>query len=346
MAARYISAFVIALALALAATPWFGRIAVRFGIVDHPAARKVHHTPTPYLGGCAFILAASVGLALSGGVPARVVFIAVAALGLALVGAADDKLTLAPWPRLAAQAAAAGVAIVAGVRGYITGLEGVDIALVALWLVGITNAINFLDNMDGLAGGTAAIAGAGIFVIAAAAGEHIVAATAAGLVGGCLGFLAYNKRPASIFMGDAGALFLGFGLAVLSVEVDSKLHRPDSFLLPILLLALPIVDTTTAVVGRLRAGRKITKGGKDHLSHRLVARGLSHSTAVFTLLMFEAAATGAAVALDHRSVVGCAASGAAAVVVAGVLWQRLAHSAATGPETITMRSTTLQAIED
>jgi UDP-GlcNAc:undecaprenyl-phosphate GlcNAc-1-phosphate transferase len=316
MTAHYVLTFAAALVLALAGTPFLRRLAVRFDVVDHPAARKVHLTPTPYLGGVAIIVAALIGLAFSPDVSIRVLSIAAAAIGLGLIGGIDDKRTISPLPRLAAQVGAAAVAVLAGVRGHVTGYEIVDVAITLVWIVGITNALNLLDNMDGLAGGTAALAGTGIFIVAAHAGEHVVASTAAGLVGGCLGFLAYNKRPASIFMGDAGALFLGYCLAVLTIEVDPSLPRPHSFLVPLLVLALPLVDTTVVVVDRLLDHRPVMSGAKDHLSHRLTRHGFTRGAAVLFLAALEASAVGAAIAVAERSVAAALAGALASLLIA------------------------------
>ncbi|MGI9120309.1 MAG: MraY family glycosyltransferase [Acidimicrobiales bacterium] len=206
---------------------------------------------------------------------------------LGSIGLLDDHRSLHARTRLCAQGAAALVVLAVGIRAQVTGVVAVDAVLTVVWIVGITNAVNFLDNMDGLAAGISAAAGSATFILAAASGQGEVARLAGALTGACLGFLVYNRRPASIFMGDAGSLFLGFILAVAVMTVDPALMPPSSFVVPLLLLALPVLDTSTVVVSRLRRGRPVGEAGKDHLSHRLVAQGLSPGVAATALVGAE-----------------------------------------------------------
>ncbi len=188
-----------------------------------------------------------------------------------------------------------------------------------VWIVGITNAVNLLDNMDGLAAGTVAISSAGVFALAALGDQYLVAGAAAAITGACLGFLVYNRRPASIFMGDAGSLFLGFSIAVLTAQVNaSEVPRPQSWVVPTLLLGLAVTDTSLVTVERLRHGRSPFKGGQDHLSHRLAALGLGQGWAVVALLGFQAVLATAAVAVG-RGLINPLATLAVAVVAAGAL---------------------------
>ncbi len=177
--------------------------------------------------------------------------------------------------------------IVAGVMVQLPVPAGVNLALTVFWLVGITNAFNLLDNMDGLAGGIGAVAAGFFLLLAALNGQVLVGSLAAAVLGACLGFLLYNFNPASIFLGDSGSLFLGFLMAAVGI----KLRFPDNipqvtWLVPILVLGIPVLDTTLICVSRARRGMNpLTSPGKDHISHRLVALGLSQRQAVLALYL-------------------------------------------------------------
>ena len=224
------------------------------------------------------------------------------ALGMCGLGLLDDDRTLLPAPRLLVQVGAASVVVAAGVRVDVTGMWVYDLVLTMVWVLGITNAVNFLDNMDGLAGGLSAAASAAIFTIAVRNGDAMIATMAASIFGACLGFLSVNLRPAGIYLGDTGSLFLGFLLAVLSIEVRSDLAPPASFLVPALLVALPVLDISLVTVSRLRRRIPVSTGGRNHLSHRLVARGLSPGAAVAVLIGVEALAGVLAVATAQGAV--------------------------------------------
>lgn len=275
------------LSVTVVVTPFVRRLALASNFVDQPAARKAHTVPVPYLGGIAIMAGALGALVVRGTLSPETGVAALSAALLGTIGLFDDHRTLSARARLSAQVLAAGTVLAVGVRAHITGNMALDVLLTVFWIVGITNAVNFLDNMDGLAGGISASAGAAVLVLAAANGEAELARMAAGLTGASLGFLAYNRPPASIFMGDAGSLFLGFMLSVAVLQVDPPLMPPTSFLVPLLLLALPVLDTTVVVVARLRHGRPVGQAGKDHLSHRLAARGLSRGLAVGVLVGVE-----------------------------------------------------------
>ena len=280
-------AALVAAVLTLVATPLLRRLALATGFVDQPEKRKQHTRPTPYLGGVALIFGVLVGTLLEPQLPPELAVLALGAALLGTMGLVDDHRTVSPLIRFLAEVAAAVCAVAVGLRIHATGIEAVDIALAIIWIVGITNAFNLLDNMDGLAAGVAAMAAGAVFVLSILGGQTVAATMAAAVVGACLAFLVYNRRPASVFMGDTGSLFLGFVLAVLTVNMDPALAPPASFAVPIMLLALPVLDTTTVTLARLRRGRSVSIGGKDHLSHRLVARGLSPGMAVITLIAIE-----------------------------------------------------------
>lgn len=260
------------------------RAAVRLDVLDHPRAGKSHASPTPYLGGLAILAGVVAGTALVSGTWREVAGIAIGTSLLAAVGLADDLLSLRARTRLGVQAIAAASAIALGVRAMPTGVDALDVAITFLWIVGITNAFNLLDNMDGLSAGAAAIAAVVFLGIAAAAGQRLVSVLAAAVAGGALGFLPHNFPRARIFMGDAGSLVLGFLLAILALKVEFEVVRPWSFGAAVIVLGLPVLDTTVVVFDRVRTGRRVASGSTDHLSHRLVSLGLSRTAAVLMLL--------------------------------------------------------------
>lgn len=314
----WVYAFVAALLVVLVGTPPLRRLALATGIVDRPDGRKVHEKPVPDLGGVgimAGVLAALVFLPELGG---RAAAIALVGVMLGAIGLIDDDRNVHPGVRFLAEASAAALAVVVGLRIHATGLEAVDIALTIVWILGITNALNLLDNMDALAAGVAGTAAFGVFLLALLGGQEVAATVSAGLAGACGGFLVFNRRPASIFMGDAGSLFLGFILAVLAIDVNPGLGPPVSFAVPVILLGLAVLDTTTVTLSRLRRGRSVAVGGKDHLSHRLVALGLSPGRAVGVLLAVQALLTVLAV-LSGRRVIDPGPACAAALATLGAV---------------------------
>ncbi len=280
-------AFATAGALTLAAVPLLRRLALATDFVDHPGQHKSHEAPTPYLGGVAVIggvlVASLFELRLAPGAASLILVAAV----LGTIGLVDDDRTVDFRWRVLAEVAAATLAVVIGVRVHITGVTGLDMGLTVVWIVGVTNSLNLLDNMDGLAGGVGATAGSAVFFLAIFGRQPGVATLAAALVGACLGFIVYNRPPASIFMGDTGSLFVGFVLAILTIVVTPAVTPPFSFAIPLMLLALPVLDTTMVTLSRLRRGRRVSLGGRDHLSHRLVATGMSRARAVGVLVATE-----------------------------------------------------------
>lgn len=293
----FVIIFLTALTLAAIGTPIVRRFAVWSGFVDMPAGRKLHEVPMPLLGGLAiaasaliaFILLATI-LPVSIFVPSVIGTILASGI-IVLVGLVDDRRHLPAWAKLTGQLIAAIVLILAGVQVRLGIPSWLNIALTFLWLVGITNAMNFLDNMDGLSAGVSGVAAAFILLLAAQNEQHLVAALAAGIFGACLGFLRYNFKPARIFMGDAGSMFLGFLLAVLCIQ----LRFPNNvnfvtWMVPVFIMGLPIYDTTLVIISRIRRGvNPLTTAGKDHLSHRLVSRGFSQREAVLILYLIGGA---------------------------------------------------------
>jgi len=281
--------FATALVFAIGATPLARRIAVQTGMMDQPNARKVHTVPIPRLGGVAIYGAFMLGLILFADrfyIP-QLISIIVGATWVSFLGLWDDRVGLNAWIKLLGQVFAALLLILTGVTVDLIHQPIVDAAITLVWIVGITNAMNLLDNMDGLAGGVAAIAAGFFLLIALRNGQYLVGSLSAALFGAAIGFLIYNFNPASIFMGDAGSLFLGFVLAAVGLKLRF-ITQPlaETWFIPILVLGLPIFDTTLVFISRLRRGlNPLMHPGKDHISHRLVERGMTRREAVLLLYL-------------------------------------------------------------
>lgn len=284
MGPSWLATLVVATAVSLVATPIMRRLARSIGLVDQPSDRKVHRDPVPYLGGLAIAVAVLAGLVVAPGLGWRVGAVGLIASFLCVLGLLDDHRQLAPGPRLAVEALAALATLALGFRLPVTGVAVVDAAATLVWIIGLTNAANLLDNMDGLAAGTAASVALGVLLLGTGGGLAPVATLAAAVGGACLGFLAFNKRPATIYMGDAGSLFVGYLLSIMTLAATRPLGSGRGLTVLILLAAVPVADTTTVVFARLRRGKSPAEAGKDHLSHRLVRRGLTPGMAVITLV--------------------------------------------------------------
>ena len=262
------------------------RLSWRFGSLDKPGGHKSHESPVPYLGGLAIVLAFSIALLLestirpSEGVNSELRLILGTATVLAIIGFFDDMQSLSPWLRLVAEVGSGVMVWNLGAGVGLTGVTWVDLTLTVFWVVGITNAFNLLDNMDGLAAGMVLIACSVYFAIAAANSQFLVAGLSAGLAGCAVGFLRNNRYPARIYMGDGGALFLGFMVAYLGLKLKVSGDGYQTFLVPVLVCAIAILDTTLVTVARLMSGRSPFQGGQDHISHRLVTLGLPVPVAV------------------------------------------------------------------
>jgi UDP-GlcNAc:undecaprenyl-phosphate GlcNAc-1-phosphate transferase len=273
-----------ALLIAFGATPVARLIAPKLGVMDHPNPRKVHARPMPLLGGAAIVLASIATLLIFRDrfEFQQLISILFGAAWVSLLGIYDDRWGLRPILKLSGQVLAAVILIISGVKVQSLPFEWLNIIITLVWIVGLTNSLNLLDNMDGLSGGVAAVCAAFFMVMAAISHQIYVGALSAALLGAALGFLIYNFNPASIFMGDTGSLFLGFMLAAIGI----KLRFPDNvpfvtWMVPILVMGMPIFDTTLVFISRLRRGKNpLTTPGKDHTSHRLVAMGFTTREAV------------------------------------------------------------------
>jgi len=311
--------------LAASATPLVKRLAVRLGVVDRPAARKMHTRPTPLMGGVAIYLAFVLTLALFGdrSYVRETVGIFLGASLCSLMGLWDDRKPLPASLKLIVQALVAALMIASGVQVQLPVPPAVNIGLTLLWMVGITNAMNLLDNMDGLAAGVGVTASAFFLLLAAMNRQYLVGALAASMLGACIGFIVYNVNPASIFMGDSGALFIGFMLAAVGI----KLRFPGNvnfvtWMVPVMVLGLPIFDTTLVTISRLRRHlNPLTTPGKDHLSHRLVKLGYTPREAVLTIHLVCCALGVIGIYVMQATVAeGYALGGLVATTAAGAIW--------------------------
>ena len=318
--------FIGALAIAFAATPVARRIAPRLGLVDHPGPRKVHAQPMPLLGGAAIVIASLLTLWLlhTRFEYQQLISILLGAALVALIGFYDDRWGLRPVLKLIGQIVAAIILIISGVKVTALPQEWMNIAVTVIWVVGLTNSLNLLDNMDGLSSGVAAVCAAFFVVMAALSGQIYVGALAAALLGAALGFLVYNFNPASIFMGDTGSLFLGFMLAAIDIKLRFPANVPFvTWMVPIIVMGIPIFDTTLVFISRLRRGKNpLTTPGKDHLSHRLVARGFTTREAVLTHYLVSGAYGMVAILVTQATILeGYLLGGATALVSLYGLWR-------------------------
>ena len=282
-------------------TPVMRKLAIRIGAFDNPTLeRKSQKEPVPYLGGVAIaigIVLASYGALLysdftwkSVGLASSVLLPAVA---IAVMGLIDDLRGLRPWPRLAMQTITAvlvaGILISTQTMGNALGNRFFDSAITIFWIVGVCNSINFFDNLDGGAAGTVAVITFFLFFIAYDRQQILVSALAIVTAGATAGFLIWNRTPAKIYMGDAGALFLGIIVSVLTIRLNPGITPVSkSLAVPALLVAVPILDTTIAVCSRIYRGISPFEGGRDHLSHRLIRKGASRKQAAILLWLMAA----------------------------------------------------------
>jgi UDP-GlcNAc:undecaprenyl-phosphate GlcNAc-1-phosphate transferase len=285
---KYMLIFATALVVAVGIIPSLKRFAFCTGFVDQPDARKIHAKPVPLLGGVAIYSGFMIALLLNDRyfVP-QLVSILVGATFVSFLGLWDDRRPTRPLLKLVGQCLAAGIPVLSGIQVHFIHHPVLNLILTFLWVIGITNAINLLDNMDGLSGGIAMIASIFFFLLAVMNGQYLVASLTAALVGACVGFLYYNLNPANIFMGDTGSLFIGFILAMAGIKLRFP-HNTDliTWMIPVIILGLPIFDTVLVVISRIRRNlNPFATPGKDHVSHRLVAMGRTRLEAVLILYL-------------------------------------------------------------
>ncbi len=295
------------------------RWAAARGIVAKPRQDRWHTQPTPLLGGVAIYATTTLAALAFAPLDLRLLGLLAGGTALFATGLVDDVRRLRPQTKLVVQILAASGLVLAGVRIETSILALMAIPLTIVWIVGITNAFNLLDNMDGLSAGTAAIASFFLLGFSLSVGNLTTAVLSLALAGSALGFLVYNFHPARVFMGDSGSMFLGFMLSGVALLGTREMASDVFFVLlvPATMMGLPIFDTTLVSIMRTVEGRPLSQGGRDHLSHRLVALGLSERQAV--LLLYLLAAGFGSLGLLARSVGVWASLAAGGVLLAAVI---------------------------
>jgi len=294
----YLLGFGVSLFITMMMTPISKIIAVKVGAIDQPKERGVHENPTPLSGGSAivfsFIVTALVMVPLMAGyVSMEFIGIIIGGVLITTVGFLDDVYQLSPRIRIFFQILGALIVVMTGTTiewlswpwseaGGIP-LHTFGNFITVFWIVGLTNALNFIDGLDGLAAGIASIAAMSFMVISFIFGPPVSVMLAAILAGSCIGFLPHNFNPATIFMGDTGSTFLGFMLAVLSIQGLTKSYTVITLLVGGIVLGLPIFDTSFAILRRVANKQSIAQADRGHLHHRLVDKGISHKKAVLTM---------------------------------------------------------------
>ena len=278
-------ALLLAFAVCVGVTPVVIRLARRYGVVSAPKAERWHSRPTPLLGGIAIYLGITTSVVVFGTLTREMVGVLLGGTLIFLLGLVDDLVEIKPSTKFLGEILASCVVVYAGLGFDLIPNPFLNLFLTLSWVVGITNAFNLLDNMDGLSAGVAAISSLTTFIFSLVQGLPEIMALSLAVLGSSLGFLLFNSNPARIFMGDCGSLFLGFVLACTTIlgswEQASNLFA--ILAIPSLALGVPIFDTLLVTVSRVISGRGVAVGGRDHTSHRLVALGMSEKKAVLSL---------------------------------------------------------------
>jgi UDP-GlcNAc:undecaprenyl-phosphate/decaprenyl-phosphate GlcNAc-1-phosphate transferase len=325
----YVMPFLLGMVVTMACLPVFGRMATQWGVVDNPGIRKVHATPIPRIGGLAMLIgvlvAAIVGIPLES--PDR--YFLAAAVVLTAFGVWDDRFDLDYRIKFVGQLLAVAIVVFGGdIQIHFITLEDrmmlsqwVSVSLTVLFLVGITNAINLADGLDGLAGGTTFLCLGALAMLAHSGGQLVGASVALAFAGAVLGFLRFNTYPASVFMGDAGSQLLGFAVGALSLRATQSGETAISAATPILLLALPILDTLSVIAQRITEGRSPFSADKNHIHHKLLMLGFDHHEAVMVIYTIQAGLFLMAYALRYESDLAILAGVTAFFVVALTILQ-------------------------
>lgn len=312
----YITAFAVAFGVSLYMTPFSKKVARRLGAIDYPKARGMHKEPIPRMGGFAIVMGFMAAMLIlipfieEFRTPQFFGFI-VGALIITILGIFDDIYSLDAKLKLAVQIVAALVAVYSGTRintsfiPFYEHLREFEVPLTIIWIVGLTNAVNLIDGLDGLAAGVSSIGALCTMALCFLSGSEVAVVFTASIAGSCFGFLPRNFNPAEIIMGDTGSTFLGYVLAVSSIIGVFKYYAVLALVLAILVLALPILDTTFAMVRRLLSGKSIMTADRGHLHHRLIDSGLSPKQAVIILYSISAISGIIAILIavrDYRSI--------------------------------------------
>jgi UDP-GlcNAc:undecaprenyl-phosphate GlcNAc-1-phosphate transferase len=312
--ALYLAIFLVSLALSTLLVPLLRKIAFRYSVLDRPnQSHKTHRESIPYLGGFAIVIPVSLLVSIGplifiedSNYSVQSTLFLLPAVVLALIGLYDDIKNLSASSRFLLQSVIAiGITIYLENLGYTISILSNQIGnflLSIFWLVGIINAFNFFDNLDGGAAGITLIASLSLFLLGLWGGQYLIASISLALAGAGLGFLWWNRNPARIYLGDSGALYIGFMLALSLLQFEPKVDsQVASALIPVFLLALPIIDTSVAVVSRISRGVSIFQGGRDHLSHRLISLGLNKRKTAYSLWSLSALLSSLALLMSHVS---------------------------------------------
>jgi UDP-GlcNAc:undecaprenyl-phosphate GlcNAc-1-phosphate transferase len=294
---RYVMPFVLAMVVTMACLPALVRLAMHWLMMDQPGARKVHSVPVPRVGGVAMAMGVLVAALLAIDLQAQDRWFLLAAAVLVVFGALDDRFDLDYRIKLVGQLLAVGIAVTAGdVQVRTITLDDlvelprwISLPLTSVFLVGVTNAINLADGLDGLAGGTTFLCLCAVALLSSVGDQGAGTALSLAFAGAVLGFLRFNTYPASVFMGDAGSQLLGFAIGVFSVRATQGAASQVSAAIPVLLLALPILDTLSVMVQRLSERRSPFSPDKNHIHHKLLAMGFGHHEAVMVIYVLQAA---------------------------------------------------------
>lgn len=331
------TALLLALIVSFLATPLVRRLAFKIGAVDIPRDnRRMHDHPIPRLGGLAIFLGFLVSVLAYAQIDMEMQGILIGAVIIAVLGIADDIHSLPAKFKFIVQIVAALCAVLHGVAIQVINnpnvfsenaywvLGGWSIPLSVIWIVAITNSVNLIDGLDGLADGVSTIGALTMLILALILGEQEISIVCGALVGACVGFLPYNMNPARIFMGDTGSTFLGFILACVSIQGLFKYYAVISFLVPFIILGLPIFDTASAIIRRILKGQSPMVADRSHIHHKLIDMGLNQKQAVATLYIISgvlglsavllATSGGAKTALFILAIVICA------VVAVRAIW--------------------------
>ena len=361
LVAYVLLAFLTALLASFVLTPVVKTLAYKVGAIDIPKdGRRMHSTPIPRLGGLAIFLGFLISVLMFVPMTREMKSILLGAVVIVVLGIIDDIMALPALLKFVVQIAAALIPALNGVNIQVFSnpnlfsehlywrLGGLSLPFTVLWIVAVTNSVNLIDGLDGLAAGVSTISATAMLMIALVGGEADVSLVLGAVAGACLGFLPYNFHPASMFMGDTGATFLGYILAAMSIQGLYKYYAVISFVVPFLILGLPIFDTTFAFVRRLAHGQNPMHADRGHIHHRLIDMGLSQKQAVATLYVISAILGLSAVVLTtgggQRAVLLFATLGIAAAIAASQIFpfreshtdhprERTAESPAEGEET-------------
>ena len=293
---RVIAAFFVSGIISYLVVPYIIELANKIGAIDVPKdTRRVHKTPIPRIGGLAIFIGFLISALLFIPPNTKVLATLLASGIMIIMGIIDDISPLKAKTKLLIQIFCASIIIWAGIRidffthpfenNILIGVRLLSLPITMFWIVGITNTVNLIDGLDGLAAGISTIAALTLAVVAITSGQYLTATLIMGVAGGAVGFLPYNFNPAKIFMGDTGSLFLGFILSVASILGTIKGATILAVIIPLFALAIPILDTSFAIVRRFLAGKPIMEADKGHLHHRLLAKGLSQKKTVLYLYL-------------------------------------------------------------